>query len=242
MKILIVAVLMLATPFAFADELDDLRKQQATMNTALETTSEMIMQAAKQAREASEAIAAAGCDVAKQDQCILTDDTKSAVETSYGSYAAAQAQLANLETAVENLNANLTANRERQEALIASNTDRQPAEVIPALVKLNLIQGIELDVMNKWNETEGKWNDLESDMDDLERKMDNSLIGQYFQDKMGQFVNSSLACKMRKRCVTKERAEVDNKYLEELFPGMSKTRRSSTKFYDKTKNRRGGNQ
>ena len=250
MKLLIAAVFVLATPFAFAEDIieenvTNWRAELERHETALTNLDNEIVRLTGVAARSSATLGENGCSwiYGQSMNCTnwagLSDANQAAVGTALSEWAAAKSTMDKLVTDRESLVAKAESLRQQ---LNAEVTPRDPAQSITALANLLKVTDGEAKLQARWNKLHENEDELAEALDELEDHMDQTALGVYFQDKMAQFVNSSLACKMRRRCLSKEREEVDNKYIEELFPGMAKTRRSSQKYYDKTKNRRGGNQ
>lgn len=85
---------------------------------------------------------------------------------------------------------------------------------------------------------ENQFDNIDDTLDEMELIYDKSLIGAYFQDKIGQLLNSQSICKSRKRCLEKKPVKIPAEYIRnELFPET----KSRSSYYDKVNSRNNKN-
>ena len=140
---------------------------------------------------------------------------------------------------------NLKAARKKHEDLKAQ-LDSAKTEVRELDSEITAIEAIEtntqqtlrlnaLSLENKFFQQGSELNNIDSKLDDMERIYDQAEVGAYFQDKIGQLLNSNVICKARKRCMVSEPKEIPSSVIQnELFPESKKTR---SEYYNKVKER-----
>lgn len=93
-----------------------------------------------------------------------------------------------------------------------------------------------LDLKDQYSELKHGSIEMNRKLDEIENYYDKTLMGAYFQDKIGQLLNSDVMCSAVKRCRPGGKMEIPAVQIKnELFPKSEATR---SEYYDKVKKRR----
>ncbi len=93
----------------------------------------------------------------------------------------------------------------------------------------------EQSVTMGFNELNQELNNVDHTLDEIEQVYDKSRLGAYFQDKMGQLLNSQVICQIRRRCWSKGKDPIPAKDIQkELFPET----KSRSEYWEKVNSSR----
>ena len=127
-----------------------------------------------------------------------------------------------------------------RESLTSTNTQLQTAQGDDEEEKKALeLQVRLLNTTMKFQNLRLNVESIDDTLDDIERVYDQSVLGAYFQDKIGQLLNSQVFCKAaRRRCDDPNPYPINPEIIRnELFPDTEEYRGSNSKnekaYYDK---------